>query len=188
MLTRTIVRGLDVEYDIVRRNIKYPRLELKTGTLLLVVPQGYKNPEKLIEEHEKWIHDKIAVINESKKRSNGKKLNLERDVDELRELLRFKVDKFSEELGVKPKRIVLRKMKSKWGSCSSKKNLNFNKILKYLPDELIEYVVFHEIAHLKETKHDKEFWKIISSKISDYAKKENDLMDYWFLIQTKIDY
>lgn len=182
MQTKTIVDGLEVEYSIVRRNIKYPRLELKTGTLLLVVPQRYTNPEKLIEEHEEWIHKKISVINESKERSKGKKLNLKRDDDELKEFLQYKVDKFSDQLEVKPNRVTLRNMKSKWGSCSSNKNLNFNKLLKYLPDELIDYVVLHEMAHLIEKKHGKEFWKIISSEFTDYKEKEHELMDFWFLI------
>jgi predicted metal-dependent hydrolase len=74
-------------------------------------------------------------------------------------------------------------MKSKWGSCSSKKNMNFNKLLKYLPDDLIQYVVFHEMTHLKEKKHGKEFWDIISINFKNYQEKENELMDYWFLIQ-----
>ena len=84
MLTKTIIDGLEVEYNIVHRKIKYPRLELKTGNLLLVVPKGYKNPEKLIEEHKEWIHNKISAIKESKERSKGKKLNLNRDLENKR--------------------------------------------------------------------------------------------------------
>jgi predicted metal-dependent hydrolase len=186
MLTKTIIDGLEVEYSIVQRKIKYPRLELKTGNLLLVVPKGYKNPEKLIEEHKEWIYHKISAIKESKERSKGKKLNLNRNEDTLRELLLISANKFSRELNVKPNRLTLRNMRSKWGSCSSQKNLNFNKLLKYLPDDLIEYVVLHEIAHLRYKKHDEEFWKIISEKIVNYKEKEKDLMDYWFLIQFKI--
>ena len=168
MLTKTIIDGLEVEYNIVHRKIKYPRLELKTGNLLLVVPKGYKNPEKLIEEHKEWIHNKISAIKDSKERSKGKKLNLNRDEYALRELLLFSVNKFSRELNVKPK-----------------KNLNFNKLLKYLPDDLVKYVVLHEIAHLREKKHDEEFWKIVSAKFVNYKEKEKDLMDYWFLIQSQ---
>lgn len=175
----------DTDYRIIHRNIKYPRLELKTGNLILIVPHGYKDPEKLIEEHENWIKNKIIFINESKERSKDNKLNYKRNEDELRTLIHKNIDIFSNELEVKPNQVKLRIMKSKWGSCSSKKNMNFNKLLKYIPDDLIQYVVLHEITHLKENKHNQEFWNIISEFIKDYKRKEEELMDYWFLIQTE---
>lgn len=186
MPNKAIVGGMEIDYSVVRRQIKYPRLELKTGSLILVVPAGFKDPEKLIDEHEDWIYEKISVIKESQERSKGKNLNLERNEDELRAFLIYKIDIYARELNVNPKTVTLRKMKSKWGSCSPKKNMNFNKILKYLPEELIQYVVFHEMTHLKEKKHGKEFWDIISRKFDDYEEKEKELMDYWFLIQSKI--
>ena len=183
MLIKTNINGLGIEYSIDERDIKYPRLELKTGSLLLVVPKGYNNPEKLIEEHKKWIYEKIVAINESKERFKGKTLNLERNDDKLRVYIFSLLDKFCLQLNVKHNRITLRNMKSKWGSCSSNNNMNFNKLLRYLPDELVEYVVYHEVVHLMEKKHDEKFWNIVSTKISNYKEKENDLMDYWFLIQ-----
>lgn len=185
MLNETVINGLLVKYSVIPRNIKYPRLELRTGNLVLVVPKGYSSPEKLIEEHKNWIYNKLSAINNSKERSIGKKLNYERFDADLREYVLFIIDEISQDLKVKPNRVSLRLMKSKWGSCSSKKNLNFNKLLKYLPDELIEYVVLHEMAHLVEKKHNNDFWKIISDRINDYAQKEQDLMDYWFLINQK---
>lgn len=182
MPNKATVRDIKIDYSVVQRQIKYPRLELKTGSLILVVPTGFKNPEKLIDEHEDWIYNKISVIKESQERSKEKTLNLERTDDELRAFLISTIDTYTRELNTNPNRVTLRKMKSKWGSCSSKKNMNFNKLLKYLPDELIQYVVFHEMTHLKEKKHGKEFWKIISRTFTDYEEKEKDLMDYWFLI------
>jgi predicted metal-dependent hydrolase len=52
-----------------------------------------------------------------------------------------------------------------------------------LPENLIEYVVFHEIAHLVELNHSKKFWNIISSKFQDYKNLENELSVYWFAIK-----
>lgn len=183
MPNRATVRDIKIDYSVVPRQIKYPRLELKTGSLILVVPKGFKNPEKLIDEHEDWIYEKISVIKKSQERSKGKTLNLERTEDELRAFIISKIDEYTLELNVKPNRVTLRKMKSKWGSCSPNKNMNFNKILKYLPEDLIQYVVFHEMTHLKEKKHGKDFWDIISINFKNYQEKENELMDYWFLIQ-----
>lgn len=186
MLNKGVISDLEFEYNVVQREIEYPRLELKTGNLLIVVPKEYKNPEQLIDEHKDWIYDKLSVIKESQKRSKEKSLNLERDDKDLKEIVLSFVEEFSHELNVKSNRITLRNMKSKWGSCSSKGNMNFNKLLKYLPEELIKYVVLHEMVHILEKKHNKNFWRIISDKFSDYEIKEKDLMDYWFLIQSDV--
>ncbi|MBU3965756.1 MAG: M48 family metallopeptidase [Euryarchaeota archaeon] len=78
-------------------------------------------------------------------------------------------------------------MKSKWGSCSPKKNLTINTLLKYLPEEIIEYVIFHEMAHLIERKHNEKFWKIISNKFQNYEENEKELFEYWFLIRTVVN-
>ncbi|MBU4075475.1 MAG: M48 family metallopeptidase, partial [Euryarchaeota archaeon] len=77
-------------------------------------------------------------------------------------------------------------IKSKWGSCSPNKNLTINTLLKYLPENLIEYVIFHEMVHLIERKHNKLFWKFIAIKFDNYEEKEKELFEYWFLIQKKI--
>ena len=80
------------------------------------------------------------------------------------------------------KKIYFRKMKTKWASCSAKRNLTINTLMKYLPDYLIKYVIFHEIAHLKEKRHNDEFWKIVSKKFVNYQKLERDLFVYWFQV------
>ena len=78
-------------------------------------------------------------------------------------------------------------MNSKWASCSTQKSLTINTLLKYLPDKLITYVIFHEIAHIQEKKHNEAFWKIINSHFPDYTSKEKELFEYWFAIRDKIE-
>ena len=77
-------------------------------------------------------------------------------------------------------------MKSKWGSLSSRKNLTINRYVKYLPNWLIKYIVFHEMVHLIERKHNERFWKIIGAKYKNYQRYETYLLKYWFLIQKKV--
>ncbi len=84
------------------------------------------------------------------------------------------------------RRTKTEKMKSKWGSCSSRKNLTFNTFLKYLPETLIKYIVLHEMAHLIERKHDHKFWEIVSKKYKNHQKRESDLFSYWFLIKLNL--
>jgi hypothetical protein len=175
------MEGEDIDYRVSYRNVKYPRLEFKTGKLLLVLPHGV-NPDEIAERHKDWIKNKIEFIRDSLEDSVNKKV-FERDESEFRNLVRTFSEEISDELGVSINKIYFRRMKTKWASCSSKGNLTINTLLKYLPEELIKYVVFHEITHLTEKRHNDRFWRIISQKFDDYEKMEQDLFAYWFLVQ-----
>ena len=175
----------DIDYKVSYRDVKYPRLELKTGNLLLVLPHG-QDPSEIAEKHRDWINQKTEFIKASLKDSRGKKV-FEREDGEFKDVVCLFADKISRELDVSVNRIYFRKMKSKWASCSSKGNLTINTLLGYLPEELIEYVVLHEIAHLIERRHNDRFWGIISTKFGEYQTMERDLFTYWFLIQDKVD-
>ena len=74
-------------------------------------------------------------------------------------------------------------MKTKWASYSQKGNLTINALLKYLPERLVRYVVFHEMIHSIEKRHNENFWKIITKKYINYEEMEKALLMYWFLIQ-----
>ena len=175
----------DIDYKVSYRDVKYPRLELKTGNLLLVLPHG-QDPSKIAEKHRDWINQKTELIRTSLKDSMSKKI-FERDDREFKDVVRLFAEKISQELDVGVNRIYFRRMKSKWASCSSKGNLTINTLLGYLPEELIEYVVLHEIAHLIERRHNDRFWRIISTKFGEYQKMEKDLFAYWFLIRDRVD-
>ncbi|MGB9936319.1 MAG: M48 family metallopeptidase [Methanobacterium sp.] len=184
MLSKTTIHGLEVSYEIIHRDIKFPRLELKSGILKVIVPKNYQNPDALVKKHYKWIYSKLELIEKSRINSKAK-IDVEMQEDELRLFIFSLVDEFSKELQVCPKEIRLRKMVSKWGSCSTKKTLTFNRCLKYLPKCMISYVVFHEIVHLIEKKHNTNFWSIIATRFKDYEERETELFDYWFKIQSK---
>jgi predicted metal-dependent hydrolase len=58
--------------------------------------------------------------------------------------------------------------------------------MKYLPDYLIEYTIFHELVHIIEKKHNNRFWEIISKMYSDYQKLEKKLFEYWFKVSERV--
>ena len=174
----------NINYQIIYRNIKYPRIEFKTGRLVLVLPHG-QDPDEIIERYKNWINKKIEFIQESLKNSHNKKI-FNRTDKELRDLIYSLVRKISGELSVNVNKIYFKRMKTKWASCSPKKNLTVNVLLKYLPENLIEYIIFHEMAHLIERRHNEKFWGIISQKFVNYKEMEEELFTYWFLIH-KLD-
>ena len=78
-------------------------------------------------------------------------------------------------LQVSYQKITIKAQKTRWGSCSSKGNLNFNWKLLLLPPQLAEYVVVHELAHLRVMNHSPQFWRVVAEILPDYAERKKQL-------------
>ena len=179
MYEKIFIEDMEITYRVVHRKIKNPRLEFKTGELVLILPENYHDHEKLIEKHLNWIYNKMDIIDKSK----SCKLNYKRDEYALKCEISELVKYYSDKMGIIYGKISFRKMKKRWGSCDSEGNLKFNTRMKYLPEKLIQYVVFHEMSHLLEFGHNNNFWNIISQEYPDYKKLDYELSMFWFSIQ-----
>ena len=175
----------NIPHRLSYRSVKYPRLEFKTGELLIILPFGHK-PDRLLEKHRSWILKKSQFI-EDCLRDNSNKKTVERTEEEFKSLICLLAEKASKGLGERLNKIYFRTMRTKWASCSSKRNLTINKLMKYLPDHLLSYVIFHEVVHLKEKRHNDKFWKRISKRFDDYQKLEKDLFVYWFQLVGRLE-
>ncbi|NLM19492.1 MAG: M48 family metallopeptidase [Clostridiaceae bacterium] len=80
--------------------------------------------------------------------------------------------------GLHPKRITIRHQKTRWGSCSSKGNISLNLNCGFIPQELFEYVMVHELAHLYEMNHSSTFWSIVESYLPNYKQLRKELKKY----------
>ena len=83
-------------------------------------------------------------------------------------------------------RITIRNQRSRWGSCSSQGNLNFNCLLMLSPPEVIDYVVAHELCHRKEMNHSPKFWAEVERVMPDYKQRQKWLKDNGTAIMTRI--
>lgn len=101
----------------------------------------------------------------------------------LRADLTDRIQDRSAEMGVSPGRMSIRRQRTRWGSCSSLGNLNFNLRLSALPDHLKDYIVVHELAHLREMRHSPAFWAICARHYPDPKRAEAELKRYWVLIE-----
>jgi predicted metal-dependent hydrolase len=176
----------DIPYKISYRNIKHPRLELRTGELEVILPFGHDSDTVLI-KHRNWIFKKTEFIKECLNNSSDKEIS-NRTETEFKQLIYSFVESFTKELKIGVNKVYFRRMRTKWASCSSKKNLTINTFVKKLPDHMIGYIIFHEVAHVVEMKHSDKFWKLVSNKFPKHDKIEKDLFAYWFLIQSEAQY
>ena len=88
-----------------------------------------------------------------------------------------RVRKYAAIIGVTVGRITIRNQKTRWGSCSSKGNLNFNCLLMLCPEEIRDYVVVHELCHRKELNHSTRFWNEVARVMPDYAVRRKWLKE-----------
>lgn len=101
-----------------------------------------------------------------------------------KEIIIPKVKEYAKNLGVEFNRILIKNLKYRWGSCSPKKNLNFNWRLIKAPINVLNYVIVHELAHLIEPNHNENFWNIIKvqipyyNKAKEWLKKNGELLEY----------
>lgn len=92
-----------------------------------------------------------------------------------RKLINTKLKHFAPLCGVSYKKVSIRNQKSRWGSCSSRGNLNFNYRLIFLPEPLCDYVIVHELCHLKEMNHGPAFWAEVEKVMPDYEARVIEL-------------
>lgn len=97
---------------------------------------------------------------------------------EARGIVVQKVGYFNQYYNFEYKRIFIKNQKTRWGSCSSKGNLNFNYRITILPPELQDYLIVHELCHLKEMNHGANFWKLVEEQIPNYKALNKQLRTY----------
>jgi hypothetical protein len=93
-------------------------------------------------------------------------------------LINERADKLSARLGLTYNRIIIRGQKTRWGSCSHKGNLSFNWKLIMAPEPVIDYVIIHELAHLKEMNHTKRFWELVAEHCPRWCEHKKWLKDH----------
>jgi predicted metal-dependent hydrolase len=88
------------------------------------------------------------------------------------------VERWSDIMRLKPNKISFRKTKRQWGSCSGKNDLSFNTMMMKLPRDVIQYIIVHELAHIKHKHHQKSFWLEIEKHMPDYKQHVTELKKY----------
>ena len=95
--------------------------------------------------------------------------------EQARRFVKNRIEYFNNFYNFKINRIAIKNQTTRWGSCSSKGNLNFNYKIIYLRPALADYLIVHELCHLGELNHSKNFWALVSKTIPDYIEVNKEL-------------
>lgn len=172
------------EYTIkTSRRAKYMRLTVREGGAVVVtVPFGadLSLVDAFVHKHAKWID---RIVKRFKRREPGIPLPSGRAdymarKEEARMLIIADLERVNRFYRFDYGRVSIRNQRSCWGSCSARNNLNFNYRLLYLPQELREYVMAHELCHLRVFGHGAEFWRLVEAFVPDWRERRKTLRRY----------
>ena len=177
----------NIEFSIIHSSRKSIALELKPGVLTVRAPKSMSRREidDFLESKRGWIEKHLSKMQD---RQEALEQLPPYTMDEIRKLadkalvvIPGRVKKYAPIVGVDYGRITIRNQRSRWGSCSSKGNLNFNCLLMLFSDEVIDYVVVHELCHRKHMNHSAVFYAEVERVFPEYRKcqkwlKENGHM------------
>ncbi len=166
----------------VRRSDKAKRLRLAVycdGSVVLTAPAWVKNRiiEKFISDKKKWVVNKVEYFKNIGSRPIRRypRGDYKKYKEAARVLVRAKIEHFNQIFGYTYNRVSIKNQKTRWGSCSVKKNLNFNYKIVYLPEKEQDYLVVHELCHLKELNHSRRFWQLVEKALPDYKAVRHGL-------------
>lgn len=137
--------------------------------------------DEFISEHNNWIEKQMEKLRVSRQEAENAGILSREQLNELAgkatEYIPKRAEYFSKIVGVSYGRITIRCQKTKWGSCSSKGNLNFNCLLMLMPPDVTDYLIVHELCHRKEMNHSARFWAEVEKVLPDYKIQEKWLKE-----------
>jgi predicted metal-dependent hydrolase len=152
------------------------------GRATLSVPAGMREAEveRFVREQADWMRRQLARVSRYKNDiflPRDRRSYLARKED-ARKLVAACIARLNGAYGFRYGRVSIKDLRRNWGSCSAKGNLNFNYKLAFLPLRLAEYVVAHELCHLKELNHSPRFWALVAKTFPDHRALRRELRTY----------
>ncbi|MEI6400163.1 MAG: SprT family zinc-dependent metalloprotease [bacterium] len=176
-----------MEY-IIKKNKRSKSIRISVkGNGEVVVTMPYRLPkyfaERFVESKKDWIAEKITEMKSRPPRPQKLLAHYSaKDFKEHKEqalrLVNERITHFNKWYQFDFAHVVIRNQKTRWGSCSGKKNLNFNYKIVFLPSELADYLIVHELCHLAQMNHGPKFWALVAEQIPDYKERRKQLCLY----------
>lgn len=169
------------EIQIKRSNRRTVSLEVNRDCQVVVhapLRMPMKDIEAFVKKNEQWLQNAVKKQNErAEKHPEPTEEEKKALIAQLKEILPGKIEYYSGLMGVVPAAVTITGAKTRFGSCSSKNRLSFSFRLAQYPQEAIDYVVVHELAHIRHHNHSAEFYAFVASVMPDYKEREKLLKD-----------
>ena len=172
-------------YEVIYSDRKSLAIQITAqATVRVRVPKNCPAPtiDTFLYEKQAWILKHLDSASQRLEQSSEKPQISENDrkryIQLARDIFTRKTEYYARIMGVTYGRISIREQKTRWGSCSAKGNVNFNYQLAFLPEELLDYVVIHELAHRRHMDHSKEFWAEVERYCPDYRERREMLKQF----------
>ncbi len=181
MKKKITLQNRKINYTI-RKSKRARRMRLAVycdGSVVVTTPSGLKESvvEKFVKEKSEWLFSKVDYFKKFKRRTITKYSHKDylKYKEDSYNLILERVNYFNEIYQYNYNVINIKNQKTRWGSCSKKGNLNFNYKILFLPEKVRDYIVVHELCHLKEFNHSKKFWNLVAKSFPDYQQIKREL-------------
>ena len=178
-------------YRVIRSDRKTAALQITPEGLVVRVPKRMSDRQiqSFIDAHADWIASNCEKMRAAAAQAAAQPLT-KQEVRQLAERARREIPPrvafYASKLGVHYGRITIRCQRSRWGSCSSKGNLNFNCLLMLTPPEVIDSVIVHELCHRKEMNHSAAFYQLVYQLMPEYPKWDRWLKENGTALQLRL--
>ncbi|MGN1117026.1 MAG: M48 family metallopeptidase [Acutalibacteraceae bacterium] len=172
-----------MNYELIRSNRKTVSIEIKNGRIIVRAPMRMKEKEieLILNENKSRIEKSLIKSAKTEKAAQAEGMLSKEEINaltlEAKKIIPERAAYYAEIIGVSYGKITIRTQRTRWGSCSSKGNLNFNCLLMLTPPQVIESVIVHELCHLKEMNHSKRFYAEVYKAYPEYDKWNKWLKD-----------
>ncbi|PIP33182.1 metal-dependent hydrolase [Candidatus Gottesmanbacteria bacterium CG11_big_fil_rev_8_21_14_0_20_37_11] len=166
-----------VNYSV-RRSNRAKRMRLAVycdGNFIVTVPQTFSASliDRYVIAKSQWVISKLDFFEGLNKKqkltfgNDGFELYKDKALEMVTERLAVLNQKHYR---LKFNKIAIKSQKTRWGSCSKKRNLNFNYKVLFLPPKIRDYIMIHELCHIKEFNHSRRFWRLVAKSMPDHGK------------------
>lgn len=180
----------DIKVKVVKSRRKTLSVSVdRMGNVTVRAPLYYTDAgiRRFVASREGWIREVLAKREE--KRGDAEPFSPE-EIQRMKELARKvipeRVEYYARLMGLSYNRVTIKCLKSRWGSCSSKGNLNFNCLLMMVPGEVMDYVVVHELCHIKQMNHSRKFWAEVAKVLPMYRIQRRWLKEHGTVLITRM--
>ena len=166
-------------------------MQIRDGRVLVRAPLRTPEAEirQFMEKHRQWLEKHLLKAWELERAKAGVRKLTEEEIRELMKRAKAVIPEraayWAERIGVRYGRITIRCQKTRWGSCSTKGNLNFNCLLMLTPPEVLDSIVVHELCHRKEMNHSGRFYAEVLRVMPEYRQHQQWLKEHGEMILSK---